>query len=89
MVYQQGDRQWGSIALIEVTLEGKPKDTKRVLQEQGLWKEGIRKQCGAVSKEDTETDTEFNARKELDRCERGKDCYAMRILENQSGFHHE
>ena len=27
--------------------------------------------------------------KELDRCDRGKDCYAMRILENQSDFLHE
>ena len=57
-----------------------------LLQERGLWKESIRKQCGAVLKEDTETDAEFNARKELEGCERGKDCYAMRILENQSDF---
>ena len=53
MVYQQGDRQWGSIALIEEPLVGKPKGMTRVLQERGLWKEDIRKQCGAVSKEDT------------------------------------
>ena len=85
MVCQQGGRQWGSIALIEETLEG----SQKVLQERGLWKEGIRKQCGAVSEEDTETDAEFDARKELDRRERGKYCCAMRILENQSGFHHE
>ena len=60
-----------------------------MLKERGLWGEGIRKQCGAVSKEDTETDAEFNVRKELDRCERGKDCYATRILESQSDFLHE
>ena len=57
-----------------------------MLQERGLWKESIRKQCGAVLKEDTETDAKFNARKEPDRCGREKDCYAMRILENQSDF---
>ena len=45
---------------------------KGVLQERGLWKGDTRKQRGAVSKEDTETDAEFNARKELDRCEREK-----------------
>ena len=51
--------------------------------------EVIQKQFGAVLKEDTETDAEFNAHKELDRCERGKDCCAMRILENQSDLLHE
>ena len=33
-----------------------------MLQERGLWKESIQKQCGAVSKEDTETDAEFNVK---------------------------
>ena len=89
MVNQQRDRQWGSTALIGEPLVGKPRDMTRVLQERGLWKEDIRKQCGAVSKEDTETDAEFNAPKELDRCERGKNCCAMRILENQPDFLHE
>ena len=60
-----------------------------MLQERGLWEESIRKQCGAVLKEDTETDAKFNARKEPDRCGREKDCYAMRILENQTDFLHE
>ena len=51
--------------------------------------EGIRKQCGAVSKEDSEINAEFNSREELDRCERGNDCYAMRILVNRSDLLHE
>ena len=52
VIYRRGDRQWGSAALIDETLVG-PKGMKRVLQERGLWKEGIRKQCGAISKQDT------------------------------------
>lgn len=48
---------------------GKPKGTKRVLQERGLWKEGILKQCVALPKGDTEADAQYNARKDLDRGE--------------------
>ena len=59
----------------------------RMFQEWGLWKEGIRKQCEAVSKEDTETDAEFNARKELNRCERGKIAAQWGFLKTRHFLH--
>lgn len=40
-------------------------------------------------KGNSETDAQYNARKELDRCERGKDCCALKVLENEPDFLHE
>jgi hypothetical protein len=64
------------------------KGMKRVLQERG--RNGFKKQCG-VSKlhEDIEVEAQNTALLELDRCERGKDCCALRILENQPDFLNE
>jgi len=88
MVFRYDDRIWESPSiLISHTLIGQPKGMKRVLQERGLWRDGLKKQCSAAkAKEDTETETQYNARLELDHCEKGKDCCALRILESQPDF---
>jgi len=105
MVFCYGDREWNSDVLIRDELLGKPKGIKRVLQERGLWHEGLKKQCarkkkntaiGSVSglardfeeREFHEVIEEYETRT-ADRCEIGKDCCALRILEAQPDFANE
>jgi len=68
-----------------------------ILQERGLWREGLKKQCGRKKKEKKsnfeervflETIEQYQARV-ADRCEIGKDCCALRILEDQTDFKKE
>ena len=59
-------------------LVGKPKGMRRILKERGLWREGLKKQC---KKKKGEKGSEI-----LDQCETGRDCCALRILENQPDF---
>jgi hypothetical protein len=51
MVFLDGDKDWGSGIPIPLELVGKPKGIKRVLQERGLWNEGLKKQCGRQKKD--------------------------------------
>jgi transposase len=87
MVYMHGDKIWETDTLIPESLVGQPKGLKRVLQERGLWIDGLKKQCGTTkTKEDIETESQSAAYTELDRCKRGKHCCALRIMENQPDF---
>jgi hypothetical protein len=71
-------------------LIGENKGMKRVLQERGLWRDGLKKQCDAPKlREDIETEAQYTAHLELDCCERGKDCCALWILGNLSDFLNE
>ena len=45
---------------------GKPKGMKRILQERGLWKEGLKKQCGRAKKEELRTEEHYQARFKLE-----------------------
>ena len=89
MVFRQTDYQWGSNLLIAEDLVGKPKGMKRILQERGLWQEGLKKQCGEARKEEQETEQHYQARLEIDRCEKGKGCCALRLLESEPDFLNE
>jgi hypothetical protein len=96
MIFQGGDTDWDTGLLISPELVGKPKGMKRILQERGLWREGMKKQCGRQKKEKKsfeervfqETIEQYQARV-ADRCEAGKDCCALRILEAQDDFRGE
>ena len=81
-------------------LIGKPKGMKRILQERGLWHPDLMKQCGRKKKDNRsrrlgfdgrpfeETMEEYEART-ADRCEIGKRCCALGILESQTDFQGE
>ena len=96
MVFQEGDTEWDTGLSISPELVGKPKGMKRVLQERGLWRDEMRKQCGREKKqrksfEDRvfeETMEQYQARV-ADRCEVGKNCCALRVLEAQDDFRGE
>lgn len=62
-------------------LVGEPKGMRQVLEERGLWRDGLLKQCGKRKGE--------KGKDELDLCVNGKDCCARRILENQPDFANE
>jgi hypothetical protein len=97
MVYQQNDHEWEypHHPIKEETI-GKPKGMKRVLEERGLWRNGLLKQCGREKKvkrtghsfpdrifEETMDECEACT---IDRCEVGKACCALRILEAEPDF---
>jgi hypothetical protein len=95
MVFLDGDKDWGTDTPILPELVGKPKGMKRVLQERGLWTEGLKKQCGRKKKDSNfeerlfqETIEQYQSRV-ADRCETGKNCCALRILEAQDDFKNE
>ena len=92
MVFQPCDIDWDTGEPISADLIGKAKGIKRVLQERGLWVSGLKKQCGRQKKDNTRTNDEtmgeYNARI-ADRCEAGKSCCALRILEAQQDFQEE
>lgn len=96
MVFLDGDRDWDTGVLIPPGLVGKPKGMKRVLQERGLWNDDLKKQCGRQKKDKSnfeerefqENLEEYQARV-ADRCEVGKNCCALRILESQDDFKNE
>jgi len=54
MVYEFGDREWEEYGatggFIALGLVGKPKGIKRILQERGLWRNDLKKQCGKKKK---------------------------------------
>ena len=87
MVFQPGDTDLDTGLPIADNLRGKPKGLKRVLQERGLWRPNLKKQCGRVRKpadiEETEEDIEART---LDQCAEGRDCCAFRIMEQQPDF---
>lgn len=60
------------------TLIGKPKGLKRVLEERGLWRDGLTKRCGKSKGE--------KGSSVLDQCVCGRDCCAFRIMEAQPDF---
>jgi len=80
MVYQNGDIDWDTGLPISPDLVGMSKALKRVLQECGLWREGLRKQCNAGKKKKddkiVESAEDFELRK-VDQCEKGPDCCAI------------
>ena len=68
------------------------KGMMRVLQERGLWRSGLKKQCGKSKKKSKNDEPETEEERELrilDRCSQGKGCCALRILENQPDFLNE
>ena len=97
MVYQAGDYEWDDPTQpISAELIGKAKGMKRVLQERGLWRDNLKKQCGRQKKKKRvfserlfeESIEDFEART-ADRCEAGKNCCALRILEAEPDFANE
>lgn len=99
MVFKATDCQWESTVLVSDDLVGRPKGMKRVLQERGLWQDGLKKQCGREKKKKTgnsgfgdrlfdQTMEDLEAR-DTDKCEEGKTCCALRILEAQPDFKNE
>ena len=96
MVFLEGDKEWDTNIPIPPELIGKPKGMKRVLQERGLWRENLKKQCGRQKNNKSnfedhvfqETMEHYQARV-ADRCEVGKGCCALRILEAQDDFANE
>jgi hypothetical protein len=96
MVYQPEDTIFGTSEQIPRDLVGKAKGMKRILQERGLWQEGMKKQCGRQKKDKDsfgdrffeETLNQYEART-ADRCEIGKGCCALRILEAEPDFFNE
>jgi hypothetical protein len=96
MVFKEGDTDWVTGLPIDREFIGKPKGMKRVLQERGLWRDKLKKQCGREKKKKSsfeervfeETMEQYQARV-ADRCEAGKDCCALRILEAQDDFRGE
>lgn len=96
MVFLADDKNWDTDIPISPELVGQPKGIKRVLQERGLWTEGLKKQCGRQKKDSStfeervfqETLEQYQDRV-ADRCEVGKHCCALRILENQDDFKNE
>ena len=89
MIFRQIDYQWRSNLLIAEDFSGKPKGMKRVLQERGLWRESLKKQCGKAKKEGQKTEQYYQARLEIDKCEKGKGCCALRLLESEPDFLNE
>ena len=61
---------------------------KRVLQERGLWEESLRGNA-VEQKRKQETEEHYRARLEINRCEKGKGCCALRLLENEPEFLNE
>jgi hypothetical protein len=96
MVFHEGDRDWDTGVPVPMELVGQAKGMQRVLQERGLWRNGMKKQCGRQKKEKKsfedrtfqETMEQYQARV-ADRCEAWKDCCALRILEAQDDFRGE
>jgi len=96
MVFLEGDKEWDTNIPIPPELIRKPKGMKRVLQERGLWRENLKKQCGRQKNNKSnfedcvfqETMEHYQARV-ADRCEVGKGCCALRILEAQDDFANE
>jgi len=58
MVFLDGDKDWGTDIPILPELVGKPKGMKTVLQERGLWTEGLKKQCGRKKKDKSNSNFE-------------------------------
>jgi transposase len=95
MTFNSEDCTWGSDIPIPDSFVGLPKGMKRVLEERNLWRDGLKKQCGVVKAKDNLNDAgqqSYSAEahtSELDRCQKGKNCCALRILENQPDFLNE
>ncbi|KAI5811939.1 hypothetical protein BZA77DRAFT_360145 [Pyronema omphalodes] len=81
MVSQPGDD-------VPVHQVGKAKGIKQVLQERGLWDEGLRSRCPSLAKKQpAETDEQHAARAlAFQRCIKGHFCCAFRIMESQPDF---
>jgi len=99
MVFQLGDcHPYGTDIPIPRNWIGEPKGMKRVLQERGLWRDGLLKQCGRQKKAKTagqfservfeETIERYEART-ADKCESGQGCCALRILDAELDFQTE
>lgn len=97
MIFRRGDTLWDTNEPIPEGHIGKPKGMKRVLQERGLWRPDLLKQCGRSKKEKKPRILGFGDRlfqeeiddyeaRTADRCEFGKDCCHLRILEAQPDF---
>ncbi len=99
MVFQSGDcHPFGTDIPIPIEMIGTPKGMKRILQERGLWNDSLKKQCGRQKK--VKRDILFSDRlfeesmeqyeaRTADRCERGKGCCALRIIEAEYDFQNE
>ena len=98
MVFQPGDTEFDTGLPIGDKLLGQPKGLKRVLQERGLWRANLKKQCDRVRRpapnanlpveQSQESEEEMLART-LDQCAEGKDCCALRIMAQQPDFLNE
>ncbi|KAF8243258.1 hypothetical protein K440DRAFT_530788, partial [Wilcoxina mikolae CBS 423.85] len=82
MVFQPGDYN------VPPHLLGKPKGMKRILQERGLWIEGLKARCPSLRKrQSAETEEQYMARvSAFQSCLKGGSCCAFRIMESQPDF---
>jgi len=96
MAFRRGDTLWDSNIPILEECVNKPKGMKSVLQERGLWRPDLLKQCGRAKDRKSrnlgygdrlfeEEMGDYEART-ADRCEIGKACCHLRILEAQPDF---
>jgi len=91
MVFQPGDKDYDTGLPIPDNLLGCPKGLKGVLQERGLWRANLRKQCGRIRKPAPgveETEEEMLGRT-LDQCSEGRNRCALRIMAQQLDFRTE
>lgn len=93
MILKATDRNWDvPEVLIGEDLIGKPGGMKRVLQERGLWIEGLKKQFGRQKKDKKRhfgerlVEEAMSEARISDRWGAGKGCWVRRILEAEQGF---
>ena len=88
MVFQPNDTEIGLHRMIPNRLIGQPKGMKRILQERGLWVDGLRTRCpGLKRKAKDETEEQYTGRILLHKaCWIGDKRCAYRIMEGQEDF---
>ena len=91
MVFQPDDTEIGCHRKIPNCLIGQPKGMKRILQERGLWVDGLRTRCpGLKRKAKGETEEQYTARILAHKvCEKGGNCCAFRVMEDEDDFVNE
>ena len=91
MVFQQGDKDLDTGIPIPDNLIGQAKGMKRVLQERGLWRPELKRQCTKPTgkSKDPGKSKEGSESKTLDACAPGGNCCALRIMEDQPDFLNE
>ena len=88
MVFQPNDTEIGCHRRIPNCLIGQPKGMKRILQERGLWVDGLRTRCpGLKRKAKGETEEQYTGRILAHKvCEKGRKFCAFRVMEDEDDF---